>query len=94
MTPAVVAGVAAAAVAVVGVAIVVLRRSLLAVAFGTALTTLGLVVGAGLAGDRAAAGAILAAGVAAVVGLTSAAVAVHRRRGADFIDELRELGGG
>jgi hypothetical protein len=94
LTPAVVAGVAAAAVAVVGVAIVVLRRSLLAVAFGTALTTLGLVVGAGLAGDRAAAGAILAAGVAAVVGLTSAAVAVHRRRGADFIDELRELGGG
>ncbi len=94
MSPAVVAGVAAAAVIVVGVAIVVLRRSLLAVAFGTALATLGLVVGAGLAGDRAAAGAILAAGVVAVVGLTSAAVAVHRRRGADFIDELRELGGG
>jgi hypothetical protein len=94
LSPAVVAGVAAAAVIVVGVAIVVLRRSLLAVAFGTALATLGLVVGAGLAGDRAAAGAILAAGVVAVVGLTSAAVAVHRRRGADFIDELRELGGG
>ena len=94
MTPLALAGAAAAAVVVLGVSVCILRRSLLAVAFGAGLATLGLALGAGLVGDEQAAGLILVGGLVAAVTLSASAVAVYRRRGADFIDELRELGGG
>jgi hypothetical protein len=85
---------AGGAVVVVAVAICILRRSLLALAFGNGLGTLGLALAAGALGRFAEAGLIVAAGVTTSVGLAAAAVAVYRRRGADFVDELRELGGG
>jgi hydrogenase-4 membrane subunit HyfE len=94
LPPATLAGTAAVAVVFLGIAIIVLRRSLLAVAFGVALATLGLALGAHLVGAAEVAGVVVAVGVAGAIGLSSAAVAVHRRRGADFVDELRELGGG
>jgi len=89
-----VAALAGAAVAVVALALSLLRRSLLAVAFGQGLGALGLALAAGVLGHRPLAGLIVAAGVSTSIALSAAAVAVYRRRGADFVDELRELGGG
>jgi hypothetical protein len=91
---AVVAALAGVVVAVVAVAVVLLRRSLFAVAFGIDLGALGLALAAGAAGRPVTAAVIVAAGVAGSVVVAASAVAVYRRRGADFVDELRELGGG
>ncbi len=77
----------------VALAILVLRRSLLASAVGVAQGCLGLAYVAAMEGRVDLAVAIGVAGVALVIGLAGAAVAVHRRRGTDHVDELRELQG-
>jgi Ca2+/H+ antiporter len=89
-----IAVVAGGAVVVLALVSCVLRRSLIALAFGQGLGALGLALAAGALGRLDQAALIVAAGVVASVTLTAAAVAVYRRRGADFADELRELGGG
>jgi hypothetical protein len=82
------------AVALVALAMCVLRRSLLALAVGSGLGALGLALALGVLGHEATAVVVVGAGVSSSALLASVAVAVHRRRGADFVDELREMGGG
>jgi len=77
----------------VALAVLVLRRSLLASAVGVAQACLALAYVAAVQGRLDLAIAIGVAGVGIVIGLAGAAVAVHRRRGTDHVDELRELQG-
>ena len=81
------------AVVVVGVVVLLLRRSLIAVAVGGQLASLGLALAAGSQGRLDAAVVLVVAGAAVSFVVTGAAVAVHRRRGSDHVDELRELRG-
>jgi hypothetical protein len=77
----------------IALAILILRRSLLASAVGVGQGCLGLAHVAVCRGRVDLAVAIGVTGVAVVIGLAAAAVAVHRRRGIDHVDELRELQG-
>ncbi|MDP2344226.1 MAG: hypothetical protein Q8O67_24925 [Deltaproteobacteria bacterium] len=77
----------------VGCAVVLLRRSLVAVALGGQLGSLGLALTAGSQGQLGGAAVVVVAGAAVSFAVVAAAVAVHRRRGADHVDELRELRG-
>jgi NADH:ubiquinone oxidoreductase subunit K len=81
------------AVFALGVVVLLLRRSLIAVGLGGQMATLGLGLVLGVQGRLAAAVVIVVAGAAVALVVTAAAVAVHRRRGSDHVDELRELRG-
>lgn len=90
---AVVGVVAGLALFTLGLVVLLLRRSLVAVALGGQLGTLGLGLAAGSQGQLAAAAVVVCAGAALSFVVSAAAVAVHRRRGSDHVDELRELRG-
>lgn len=83
------------ALVIVGVAVatLILRRSLIATAVAVGLMMQGLAWGAAARGHEALAGVLVAVGVTVVAALAAAAIAVHRRRGIDHVDELRELQG-
>jgi NADH:ubiquinone oxidoreductase subunit K len=93
--PSDVALVSGLALVVVGVAVatLILRRSLIASAVAVGLMMQGLAWGAAAGGQEALAGVLVAVGVTVVAALAAAAIAVHRRRGTDHVDELRELQG-
>ena len=76
-----------------GCAMVLLRRSLLAIALAAQVSMLGLALAAGSQGQLGVAAVLVVAGAAVSLTVVGAAVAVHRRRGADHVDELRELRG-
>ena len=83
----------AAVVVVIALGTLILRRSLIAAAAAIGQASLGLGLLAAVQGRVVAAGVVVGAGVALVSILCAAAVAVHRRRGSDHVDELRELQG-
>ena len=77
----------------IGAVVLLLRRSLIAVAMGGQMAALGAALAVGARGAVDVAAVIVVAARASAVVVTAAAVAVHRRRGADHVDELRELRG-
>ena len=77
----------------VGCAMLLMRRSLIAMAVAGQLASLGLALCAGSQGNLQAAAVVVVAGAAVSLVVVGTAVAVHRRRGADHVDELRELRG-
>jgi hypothetical protein len=90
MTPLVVCAVG---IVVVSLATAVLRRSLLAGAAALGQASLALAALAMAQGRVGAAVVVAGTGLALVTTLCAVAVAVHRRRGSDHVDELRELQG-
>lgn len=82
-------------VLVVGLALasLLLRRSLLAAAGAVGQAGLALGLLAGRISGASSAAVVVAVAAAIAVTLCGAAVAVHRRRGSDHVDELRELQG-
>ncbi|HEY1097753.1 MAG TPA: hypothetical protein VGF99_02450 [Myxococcota bacterium] len=87
------AAIVAAVVVVVAVATAILRRSLIAAAAAVAEASLGLGMLAGVHGRADLVAVVVGAGIALVAVICGTAVAVHRRRGSDHVDELRELQG-
>ncbi len=89
------AAVVAVALLVVGIAVatMILRRSLIAAAVAVGMVGQGLAWGAAALGRETTALVLVTMSVAAAAGLAGAAIAVHRRRGIDHVDELRELQG-
>jgi len=85
--------VVAAVVVMVALATLILRRSLIAAAAAVGQACLGLGLLAAVQGRADAVAVIVSSGVALVCALCAVAVAVHRRRGSDHVDELRELQG-
>lgn len=83
----------AAAIVVVSLATAVLRRSLLAAAAAIGQASVGLAAIALAQGRPTVAVVLGGSGLALVTTLCAVAVAVHRRRGSDHVDELRELQG-
>lgn len=77
----------------VALAVLILRRSFVAAAAGVGLATEALAWMAATSGASEAAMVVLAVGVGLVIGLVGAGIGVHRRRGSDHVDELRELQG-
>lgn len=83
----------AAVVVFVALATLILRRSLIAAAAAVGQACLGLGLFAAVQGRPVAVAVVVGCGVALVCTLCAVAVAVHRRRGSDHVDELRELQG-
>jgi hypothetical protein len=77
----------------VAVALLILRRSLIGAAVAVGIVVQGLGWGAATAGRTEDAVVIVVVGVVVASCLAAAAIAVHRRRGLDHVDELRELQG-
>ena len=77
----------------VAVAMLILRRSLIAAAVAVGVVVQGLGWGAAVIGRTEDAVVIVVVGVVVASCLAAAAIAVHRRRGLDHVDELRELQG-
>ena len=80
-------------VVVIALATLILRRSLIAAAAAVGQASLGLGLLAGVQGRVVEVAVVVGGGVALVCILCAVAVAVHRRRGSDHVDELRELQG-
>ncbi len=87
--------VATVALVIVGVAVatLILRRSLIAAAVAVGMVGQGLAFGAAASGREGLAIVLMAMALVVATGLAGAAIAVHRRRGIDHVDELRELQG-
>ncbi len=93
MSAAELAAVVAVAVVLVALGTLILRRSLIAAAAAVGQACLGLGLLAAVQGRFIVVAVVVGAGTALVCTLCAVAVAVHRRRGSDHVDELRELQG-
>lgn len=87
--------VAAVALLIVGVAVaaLILRRSLIGAAVAAGMMGQALAWGAAATGREEMAVVLVAMTLVIATALAGAAIAVHRRRGIDHVDELRELQG-